>query len=166
MLNLVIIDNLSQYRKHLFSALLIAAVVTPLAVTAGVYKWTDEDGTVHYGSQRPADASAERMKINEGGNTPYADENTAKDTKKEDTKNKAEPEKKPEATAPQTPEEPKLSRKEKKAQCQQARNRLQTIETRGRVRIRDEAGNTRHMTDTERSKELAAVRADVRKYCK
>ena len=171
MLNPMKIDNflqyINKYRKQLFSALSIALVFTPLVVTAGVYKWTDEDGTVHYGSQRPADAPAERLKIRES-TTPYTDEAKAKakGTKKEGATDKAKAEKKPEEAAAKAPEEPKLSRKEKKALCQQARAKVQTIESRGRVRVKDEAGNSRHLSDKERSRELAAARKNVSKHCK
>lgn len=153
----------SVYRKRLFSALLITAIFTPLAVTAGIYKWTDKDGNIHYGSQRPTDITSEQMKIQP--DRPYADMNAPKDTKKELGKEN-EKEKKPEAVPPKAPEKPGLSRKEKKRLCQQARKNLQTIESRGRVRVKTDDGSTRHLTDQERSKQLAAVRKNVSKYCK
>lgn len=168
MLNHMNIHHTTVYRKRLFSVLLITAIFTPLAVTAGIYKWTDEDGNVHYGSQRPADINSERMKI-ESDWLPYADETVAKDKKDEtgkkpDKKNKEE--KKPEATAPKAKEPPKLSRKEKQARCQQARKSVQTIITRGRVRMKLEDGTSRHMTDQERSKRLTEAKKNMAKYCK
>jgi len=168
MINPMIIHHLSAYKKHLLSALLITAVSAPLVVTAGVYKWTDADGNVHYGSQRPADATSERMKI-ETGIQPYADETTLKDKKDEPGKKTGEEskeEKKPETAAPKTAEPPKVSRKEKNARCEQARKSLQTIVTRGRVRVQLDDGTTRHMTDPERSKRLAQAKKNVAKYCK
>ena len=166
MINPMIIHHISVYKKHLLSALLIMAVSAPLVVTAGVYKWTDADGNVHYGSQRPADAPSERMKI-ETGIQPYADETTAKD-KKDETGKKAEDEKKEEkkAEAPKPPEPPKLSRKEKQARCAQARKNLQTILSRGRVRVKDESGGSHHLTDKERSERIAREKKEVSKHCR
>ena len=162
MINPMIIHHLSAYKKHLLSALLITAVSVPLVVTAGVYKWTDAEGNVHYGSQRPADAPSERMKI-KTGEQPYTDATADKDKKDETGKSTGEDEKKEEkkAEAPKPPEPPKLSRKEKQARCAQARKSLQTILTRGRVRIKDDSGSSRHMTDAERSKRIAREKKEV-----
>lgn len=161
------IHHYTQNRKHLYTALLIATISSPLAVTAGVYKWTDENGNVHYGSQRPTEAPSEKLKI-QGDTTPYADDDAIRaeteETKKSDKE--GEGEKKPEAAAPKAAEQPKLSKKEKKGLCQQARKNVQTIESRGRVRVKQEDGSSRHLTDPERTKELAAARKNVSKYCK
>lgn len=165
MLNQMNIHHTNVYRKRLFSALLITAISIPLAVTAGIYKWTDEDGNVHYGSQRPANVTSERMKI-QSGRPSQADEAPAKDETGKKTSEENKEEKKPETTAPKANEPPKLSRKEKKSRCQQANKSVQTIVTRGRVRVRQEDGTTRHMTDQERSKRLAQARKNVAKYCK
>lgn len=168
MINPMNIHHISAHKKYLLSTLLIAVVFTPLVVTAGIYKWTDENGNVHYGSQRPADTTAERMKI-ESGRQPYADETTLKDKKDkpgEKTGEKSKEEKKPETAAPKTAEPPKISRKEKNARCEQARKSLQTIVTRGRVRVQLDDGTTRHMTDPERSKRLTQAKKNVAKYCK
>ena len=78
MLNHMNISHFSLCRKYLSSTLLIAVVITPLAVTAGIYKWTDEAGNVHYGSQRPPDATAERLKI-KSGSQPYAEESVVEE---------------------------------------------------------------------------------------
>ena len=52
-------------RRHLSQmlALILALVVSPAAVGAGIYKWTDANGNVTYGSQRPEDAPAEKMNL-------------------------------------------------------------------------------------------------------
>ena len=103
--------------------------------------------------------------------TLLAEESVVDDIKKEaatkgEDATTAEPEKKPEATPPKKDEKPKLSRKEKQQRCQQARQRLQTIESRGRVRVTDKDGVSRHLTEQERNKRLAGVRKDVSKYCR
>lgn len=176
MLNHMKIYHYHLNKNHLLSTLLMAALFVPPGVTAGIYKWTDEQGKVHYGSQRPADAAAERLKIN-ADPSPYSDpaeaEETDKDAKKEsdkeskdEKKKEAEAKKRAEAEAAKAAEKPQISRKEKQKLCAQARANVQTIESRGRVRVKDEAGNSRHLTDQERSKELAASRKNVSKYCK
>ncbi len=105
--------------------ILLLLMVSP--VSAGIYKWTDEQGKVHYGSQRPADAAAERLKIN-ADPSPYSDpaetKETDKDAKKESDKEskdkkkkEAEDKKKAEAEAAKAAEKPQISRKEKQKLC-------------------------------------------------
>lgn len=167
MINPMNIHRISVCKKCLLSALLIALVSTPLGITAGVYKWTDAEGNVHYGSQRPTDATAERMKI-QTDEQPYADVTADKDKKDETGEKTGKDEKKEEkkAEAPKPPEPPKLSKKEKQARCAQARKNLQTILSRGRVRVKDESGSSRHLTDAERSKRIAREKKEVSKHCR
>ena len=44
----------------LFSSLTF--ICSPVSM-AGIYKWTDAEGNVHYGQQRPADTSSEKMQV-------------------------------------------------------------------------------------------------------
>ncbi len=159
------IYHLSTYRGYLLSVLLITAIFTPWLVTAGIYKWTDENGNVHYGGQRPADATSERMKI-KTGETPYGDETTAKDKKDKAKLKPGEKKEEKKAQASKPPEPPKISKKEKKRRCAEARQNLATIETRGRVRVKTEDGSSRHLTPKERDKRVATERKEVSKNCK
>ena len=45
-------------------------LTTNLALAAGIYKWVDEDGQVHYSQRPPADTQAEQLK----GAPPPADD--------------------------------------------------------------------------------------------
>jgi hypothetical protein len=167
MINLMNINHFSTYKKDLLPVLLAAAIFSPVVVTAGVYKWTDENGNVHYGSQRPADTTAERMNI-DSGKQPYADptatEEADKAGKKPGEENKEN--KKPQAAAAKAPEKQEISKKEKQARCAQARKNLQTISTRGRARVKQPDGTSRHVTDQERNANLAQVKKNVARYCK
>ena len=168
MINPMIIHRISVCKKCLFSALLVTIVSTPVIVMAGVYKWTDENGTVHYGSQRPADATSERMNI-DSGKQPYSDVTQGQDQKDETGKNiegENKEEKKPQAAAPKAPEKKEIPKKEKQARCAQARKSLQTISSRGRARVKQADGTSRHVTDQERSANLAQVKKNVARYCK
>ena len=134
---------------------------------SGIASWVDEQGNVHYGSQRPQNIEAERLKI-QGSQTPYRQPGMNEDEAGEKEKAATEPAQ-PEAVAPQpeqAPQEPQLSRKEKKRLCQAARQRVATIESRGRLKATDEKGVTRHLTDDERTQRLKQARADVAKYCR
>jgi len=165
MINPMNIYHFPGYRRYLLSAVLVTAIFTPLVATAGIYKWTDENGNVHYGGQRPANTTSERMKI-KSGETPYGDETTAKDKKDKAKLQPGEKKEQKKAEAPKPPEPPKVSKKEKKRRCAQARQNLATIETRGRVRVKTEDGSSRHLTPKERDKRVARERKEVSKNCK
>jgi len=61
------------HRKHgggkvspalvLMGALALAMIVSP-AAAGKIYKWVDEQGGTHYGSERPVDAPAENLRVN------------------------------------------------------------------------------------------------------
>ncbi len=165
MINPMNIYHLSKYKGYLLSVLLITAIFTPLVVTAGIYKWTDENGNVHYGGQRPADTTSERMKI-KSGETPYGEETTAKDNKDKAKLKPGEKKREKKAETPKPPGPPKISKKEKKRRCAAARQNLATIENRGRVRVTTEDGSSRHLTPKERDKRVAKERKEVSKNCK
>jgi len=165
MINPMNIYHFSKYKGYLLSVLLITAIFSPLAVTAGIYKWTDENGNVHYGGQRPADATSERMKI-KTGETPYSDETAAKDKKDKAKLKPGEKKEEKKAETAKPPEPPKISKKEKKRRCSEARQNLATIENRGRVRVKTEDGGSRHLTPKERDKRVATERKEVSKNCK
>lgn len=172
MLNRKITRSLSRAPRQpgflpLSRLLLLTLFMLPLSVTAGVYKWTDKDGNVHYGSQRPADAQAEKLKIETSKPLSQPPE-TKKDkpAEKAEAEKEAAPTEPAKAKQPEPPKEPVLSRKQKKQLCSQARQRLAAIESRGRLKATDEKGNVRHLTDAERSSRLKEARGDVGKYCR
>ncbi len=158
-------NTLVSLQKVLFFSLLTLSTT----LSAGIYKWVDEAGNVHYGSQRPADNKAERLKIQV--NKPDHDQKTTTDNQGDANKSAetdtAEKDKEEEATADteKKPEKPKLSRAEKNRLCSQARKRVSTIESRGRLKTTDKQGSQRFLTDKERMARLKDARKDVKKYC-
>lgn len=136
-----------------------------------VYKWVDENGKVNYGSSKPADADAERMKIHIRPAIPPEEEPPAgegdqnsknKDGKDADKKD----DKKAKKEAKKKLEKPKLSRAEQQRLCKQARDNLSTIQSRGQLRERDSNGEVRYVSDKERQGRLSAARKNINKYCR
>jgi len=154
--------------------LLAFIILNPLAATAGVYKWTDAQGNVHYGSERPADAETKRLNIDDGAQyNPYADpgEEAAKREEAQKAKalarEKAKEEGKKEAEAiPPVAKKPEIPKKEKKRRCQQARDTLKTIQERARFRELNAKGEFVTVTEKQRQKRMALERKDISKYCK
>ena len=143
-----------------FCTVLLAAPAVPLA--GQFYKWTDADGNVHYGSDKPADAASEKVRVNTSltGVNRGAD---ALDKLKQEADDEAQRIK--EEGIPEQPPVPALSKKEVKQRCKAARQDLATIQARGQIRERDEKGNTRYLNESERQKRIKHAKKKIREYC-
>ena len=144
--------------KRLQFSLLILSLLLPGTGLSAFYKWIDDEGKTHYGSQRPVSQSAEKIKLKI--QQPDTEQ-------KDDTEAKENPEQKAQPTPDILEEtEPQLSAKEKKRLCQQAKDDVIMIEARTRIRERDKDGNVRYLTERERSARLALAKKDLRDMCR
>ncbi len=129
---------------------------------AKVYKWVDENGQVHYG-EKPGNTEAERIKIR-------TNETTKPRTIKKpegDAENKAEgdPAKQPIAEPPELVEV-KISAKEKRQLCNEAKSDIQIINSRGQMREINEKGEYIYLPDEQKQQRLATAKKKARKYCR
>jgi len=54
-------------RRLIIATVSMVILFSSSTVPAGkIYKWTDAEGKVHYGSEKPAGAEAEKMKVDTG----------------------------------------------------------------------------------------------------
>jgi len=159
------------HRKHgggkvspalvLMGALALAMIVSP-AAAGKIYKWVDEQGGTHYGSERPVDAPAENLRVNtEKTGTVTGQGALAAEQKKIDEEAKAIKEK----GVPAQPPVPALPRKEVIQRCQRARAELANIEAHGQMRVRDEKGNITYASEDARQKRIAAAKKAINEYC-
>ena len=150
-------------KNFIIATLSTVILISSSAVLAGkIYKWTDADGNVHYGSEKPADADAEKMKVDtsKAGVDTGAD---ALDKLKQEADDEAERVK--EEGIPEQPPVPSLPMKEVKRRCQAARQDLATIQSRGQLRERDEKGEIRYVSDEEKQRRIKTAKQQVREYC-
>jgi len=131
---------------------------------AGIYKWVDEQGNVHYGQQKPVDKSVKKMDVqmhaprdtssyNRPGNK--TGEEGAEDPNAEQAEEK--PEKKPETAA---------EKKRRLAACAQARKNLATMQASGQIRSKDKDGNVGYLSEPEKQARIKSTRDLVSKHCK
>ena len=159
--------------QHKPSISLISLLITTLSavllsgftnVMAGqIYKWTDAEGNVHYGSEKPLDSSVEKMNVDttKTGVNRGAD---ALDKLKQDADDEAERIKA--EGIPEQPPVPSLPMKEVKRRCAAARQDLAVIQARGQLRERDEKGNTRYVSEKEKQQRIKQANDQIREYCK
>jgi len=123
---------------------------------AGVYKWVDEQGQVHYG-ERPEGQDAEKMTIRTNETTKPRE--IKSDDKDADDQPEAE-------QAEKAPVEKYVPAYEKQRMCREAKTDLANISSRGRMREADAQGNYRYLTEQERQQRLSAARKKQAKYCR
>ncbi|VAW50301.1 Exonuclease SbcC [hydrothermal vent metagenome] len=149
-------------KKRLTSRIITATLclffLTPLQ--AGVYKWVDDNGQVHYGERR-GNVDAEKVTIRQNETTkPRVIEKTEEDIKAEKEKAKKEAEKAKE------PEKPKISKKNKRKYCNEAKGDLTAINSRGRMREINAKGEYNYLTEKQRQQRIKAAQKKQRKFCR
>jgi hypothetical protein len=134
-----------------------------LSTGATIYRWVDADGVVHFAQQPPREAGrsdsfdTRDMVTNVVGTV------------------EAESEAATEAPAPARNPLEQLEREEQARReevskvmaenCERARGVLERLQTRGRVRVRDENGEERVLGEDERQQRIAEAQAGVASNC-
>lgn len=125
---------------------------------AGVYKWLDENGQVHYG-ERPGNSDSEKIKIRQNETTKPRAIKKAEDGKK-DPKGETT-----EKTAAE-PEKPAMSKKEKRRLCNEGKSDYAAISSRGRMREINEKGEYNYLSEKQRQQRLAAAKKKQSEHCR
>lgn len=133
---------------------------------AGVYKWVDRDGHVHYGD-KPGNADAEQVPIRKNETTePRAINKTETDGNENIQADKQKnPEEKKSGVQPEAAQKPAISNKEKNRLCNEAKSDITAINSRGRMREKNSKGEYRYLSENERQQRLAAAKKKQREFC-
>lgn len=145
--------------KIAFASLFMSVMSVP--VSAGIYKWTDENGEVHYSQQRPENSSeAKKMKVD---SPPSGSDKAQEDLKQyqEDLdtmmKDKANREKQQAAEQKQ--------KEVKQKNCDNARNRLTKLNAPAKIFYKGESGDMQYMDEKQRTQEREQAQSLVDKWC-
>lgn len=156
----------------------LAALIIGLAMAAqadGIYKWEDENGVVHFGSQPPPQKEQVEVvkKPKSARYKQWESEQQALLAQQRAKEQKAEAEKQPQAKAeskpqpePQEEAGPSPAELTVRAQrCQRARGNLQELTTHSRVREMGADGNLRVLGEEERQERIAQAQRLIRENC-
>ncbi len=145
-------------------ACLIMFVVSAsgIAFANDIYKWTDENGNVHYGDRPTGDATEERLAISSRPTDPSKVQTrvqsyrTAKETAEEAA-----------AGEPQGPTEDELRAQaaEKKQKCDTYKARLQKFVQSRRLYKEDENGERVYLDEEQTHAARERVENQVKEYC-
>jgi hypothetical protein len=136
----------------ILTAVLITGI--PIAQAAqDYYKWTDENGVTHYSARKPHNQAAEVISIKTGQRVaiPAANQtNTASGTSR--------------GAASQPPAGSDESLKDRE-RCQTAQDNLETMRTNARVRMREENGEIRYLSEEEKAQKVQEFEKAMAESC-
>jgi len=156
-----------EYTNRAFFVTTIVALLLPLAMmaeaqAAGVYKWTDESGQVHYGEKPPAsDAEVKRVPIDKAPPSSANAQERLMEYQRELDSSMEERAK--------SEEEQAVAQKNKAIQqknCETARSRLSKYDTAGRIYSKGGNGERQYLDEKQRAEERKQAQALVDKWCR
>jgi hypothetical protein len=131
--------------------------VSSLALAATqVYKWTDENGIVHYSESPPADGKAKTTTLTVHGQ-PVDDEATPAPAAA--AAGSGQPVAKKKAPASDA------AVAENKAQCDEWRNDIASLNEHGRVRVMQDDGTSKFLSDDEKQKRVSDDQQSLDRLC-
>lgn len=149
----------------MINKMLVSSIIFSISVSlaqAGVYKWTDEQGNVHYGD-KPDGAASQELRLKQS--TPNSGVGT-------DGSRRLHQQRLLESMTRERKQKEQVKAKEKQAQaqaeqqCKRAKQRLAMIRQAGGVYSLNEQGERVVYNDEQRTQATAKAQAAVKKYCK
>jgi hypothetical protein len=148
-------------RKTMIMFTTAALAFSGAALSGDIYKWTDEDGNVHY-EDRPTGAdvelvaftsSTDNSAVRASINARHANEAARADQRsKRDEDNQAAAEK-------------QLAAAERVEKCEESRTRMETYLTSRRLYKEGDAGERVYLDDDQIMDARADAQEDIQKYC-
>lgn len=136
--------------KLLLSILFITVFASP-SLAANYFKWTDENGVTHYSARKPVGYDAEVVRISAGGRSqPQESEAGASQSQNQQQ-------------ASQTSATPEPEKDEER--CSWAKSTLETLRNHNRVRMVDENGQLRFLTEEEKAEQRRKAEEAVNEAC-
>lgn len=155
---------MSANARRLTLVLLSALLATAgSAAASNIYKWTDEQGNVHYGDKPAPDASAERLAI-ESRSTDQAAVASLVDARRE-AREATRQQEADAASETESPEEQRQAAAERAEQCTKFRERLQQYVQSRRLYKQDENGERVYLDEEEMIAARNKVQQQVQEYC-
>ena len=150
-------------RKYVITCLVMFVVsASGIAFAKDIYKWTDEDGNVHYGDRPTGGATEERMAITSRATDP------AKVRARVQTRYASmAPAEEADASEPQGPTEDELRAQaaERKKMCNTYKARLQRFVQSRRLYRQDENDERVYLDEEQTQAARERVENQVQEYC-
>lgn len=150
--------------RHLiigFAAL--AITISTGAFANDIYKWTDENGNVHYEDRPSGEASEQRLQFSY--NRTNAEAVQGRVQHRQDTANTRREAREEAEAAELTAADERAAAKQKLAQCESYRTRLKTILESRRVYRENQAGEREYLDDAQRTEARTKAEELIKETC-
>lgn len=133
-----------------------------------IYKWTDENGVVHYEDKAPTDPAQSTTKVVIHNNQGLPTRGASPSLGYEALKQKLD---KLEAAQKQNSEEEAILQKNKEQKdakannCENAKRTLAALQERARARIKDRNGEYKVLTQEEKTEEENKLKGQIKELC-
>lgn len=144
------------------SLIWILLLLTTSLAEAGIYKWVDEQGRVHYGD-KPASASADELTIKDQPAPVQSEASISRKEKQQQFLRARENERKEKQ---QADAEEKQKRAEAKRKCEKAERDYKKYHNAGSLYIKGKDGEREHLSFKEREAYEESIAANIKKWCK
>jgi len=151
-------------RPHLLQLILLLVVLMVTAsASAGIYRWVDEDGKVHFGERPPADASnSDEVVIRNQAPVPEP----ANADRKQQRERYLEQRQREKNERKEKAAKKRREKKQREKRCVYARNKLAEYQEHGVLYERLPNNERRYLSKQEREQEIAKARQEVGRWCK
>jgi Domain of unknown function (DUF4124) len=149
----------------------LAFCLLVLPAWAGLYKWTDENGNVHYSDQPPTDAVQKSESLKQpksvgttpaaAGANPSAKPKTAAELDMEFRKRRVEA-----AEAEAKAQKEAQAAEDKKSNCQRANAQVAAVGRGGRITRPGPNGEQTYLSDDQIAQELVSAKKAADSWCK
>jgi len=148
-------------RLPVIGALLVFATASPAVDTQDIYKWTDDQGEVHYTQFPPSGHKAEKL---HGAPPPAESPEILRDNlqKQVDT---MEQQNKEQIQGAKDAKQWVEIQKIRRSNCETARKNLTNLNRGGRVRYVGANGEVMHMSEEERQKRIDETNKQIKGNC-
>jgi hypothetical protein len=148
-------------RKTMIMFTTAALAFSGAALSGEIYKWTDEDGNVHYGD-RPTGADVELVAVS--SNTDSSAVRASIAARHANAAARADARSKRDEDA-QAAAEAQLAADQRVERCQESRTRMETYLTSRRLYKEDEAGERTYLDESQVMDARSKAQDDIQKYC-
>jgi len=148
--------------RLVLSVSVAALLASSMAVAGEIYKWTDDDGNVHYEDRPTGDAQVEHLDV-----VTKNTDNSVVQARLDANRKKREAARQVASEAPpeMTREELRAEQEKRQAQCQQYRDQLQSFLRSQRLYQEDDAGERTYLSETEIMAARTRVEGQIKEYC-
>ena len=129
--------------------LLATMIIFASTASAGLYKWVDNEGNVHYSQKRPKNKQFKQIKVPASAPTDSTPLYQSETNQNKDNKTVAD--------------ESAKNEKVRATNCKNAKGNLKAYQV--YRRIRDKSGNVTVVGDEERAKKITQAKRNIDNFC-